>query len=124
MDDAQAHLCVTYWWNGEADSGVDVKDMFIASASIENPLDQYWTLLWEAKVYVGETPEDYQRVYACPGIAWDNGEHFSIGLSAMIGVTGTCVALLFVLFSAPDLAMRTMKSAAGMSRIGAAKRGQ
>jgi len=88
MDEAQAHLCVTYWWNGEAESGADVKDMLIASATIESPLDTYWTLLWEAKVYVGETPEDYHRVYACPGIAWDNGEHFSIGLSAMIGVTG------------------------------------
>jgi len=88
MDDAQAHLCVTYWWNGEADDGRDLKDMLIASASIESPLDAYWTLLWEAKVYIGETPDEYRRYYVCPGIAWDNGYHFSIGLSAMIGVDG------------------------------------
>ncbi len=88
MDDAQAHVCVTYWWNGEAESGADLKDLMIASASIENPLDSYWTLLWEAKLYVSEDPADFQRLYACPGISWDNGQHFSIGLSAMISVTG------------------------------------
>lgn len=89
MDDAQAHLCVTYWWNGEADSGADVKDMLIASACIENPLDTYWTLLWEAKAYLGETPDEFKRYYVCPGISWDNGHHFTIGVSAMVGVTGT-----------------------------------
>ncbi len=89
MDDAQAHFCVTYWWNGESESGADVKDMFIATASIESPLDTYWTLLWEAKAYIGETPDEYKRYYVCPGISWDNGHHFSIGLSAMIGVSGT-----------------------------------
>jgi hypothetical protein len=86
MDDAEAHVCVTYWWNGEADNGANVKDMWIASASIENPLDAYWTLLWEAKAYVGETPDEYKRLYVCPGISWDNGCHFSIGLSAMVSV--------------------------------------
>lgn len=89
MDDAQAHVCLTYCWNGEAESGADIKDMWVASLSIESPLDTYWTMLWEAKAYVGETPGEYQRLYVCPGLAWDNGEHFSIGLSAMVGVTGT-----------------------------------
>ena len=76
-----------YWLNGESAAGVDVPDLWIGAASIESPIDESWSLLWEATAYVGSENSKYRRVYACPGIAWSGG-HLTIGASAFIPVYG------------------------------------
>jgi hypothetical protein len=81
------HACVSYWVNGESTAGVDIKDLWIASASIEEPVAGGWSLLWEFKSYVGERPRDYRRLYACPGIEW-SGERATLGASGLISVSG------------------------------------
>ena len=86
MGPHMAHLCASFWFNGESDSGADVKDLLIASATLESPLDEQWSLLWEFKGYWGEDPKAYYRTYACPGISW-NGEKMTAGLSAMVSAT-------------------------------------
>lgn len=43
--------------------------------------------MWEGKAYIGSENSKYRRVYACPGIAW-NGEHLTVGVSALIPVYG------------------------------------
>ncbi len=78
-----ASACLTYWLNGEGQDGVDVKDVWVGSLSLETPLDDSWSMLWEAKGYVGSEDSNYRRLYACPGISW-SGEHATVGLSAMI----------------------------------------
>ncbi len=86
MGRIDGHVSVTYWLNGETDSGRDMKDIWVASISLENPINENWSLLWEAKGYAGETLDQYYRLYACPGISWDNGEHLTIGASTFISV--------------------------------------
>ena len=81
------HACVTYWFNGKDKDGADVNDLWIASASIENPVDEHWTLYWEAKAYLGSESSAYRRFYVCPGLAW-NGEHLVFGGSAVISTWG------------------------------------
>jgi hypothetical protein len=81
--DVMAHVCLTYWLNGEGEDGADVKDVWVGSLSLETPIDESWSMLWEAKAYAGSEDSDYRRLYACPGLSW-NGEHATVGLSAMI----------------------------------------
>ena len=78
-----AHACVTYWLNGERESGTDSPDLWVGLASIETPLDESWTLLWEYKGVFSSESKEFYRTYACPGIAWD-GERTTIGLSALV----------------------------------------
>ena len=87
MNDVTAHACLMHWLNGESAAGVDVPDLWIGAATIESPIDESWSLLWEAKAYVGSENSKYRRVYACPGIAWRGG-HLTIGASAFIPVYG------------------------------------
>ncbi len=86
MGRIDGHVCVTYWWNGDTNKGVNAKDLWIASVSLEDPITENWRILWEAKGYIGETPDEYYRFYICPGLSWDNGEHLTIGASTFISV--------------------------------------
>jgi hypothetical protein len=81
--DVTSHVCLTYWLNGKADDGADVKDSWVGSVSIETPIDESWSMLWEAKGYAGSENSNYRRLYVCPGLSW-NGEHATVGVSAMI----------------------------------------
>jgi hypothetical protein len=83
MESLAGHAAVIFTMNGENENGVDAKDFWVASASIEVPIGEGWSLLWEAKGYAGEAPLEYYRLYACPGICW-TGEKVTAGLSAMI----------------------------------------
>jgi hypothetical protein len=80
---ATAHAYMTYWLNGEKENGVDAKDVWIGCASLETPLNDSWSLLWEFKGYWGEDPSAFYRTYACPGVLW-NGERLTLGVSSMI----------------------------------------
>ena len=80
------HFCVTYWFNGMNVDDVDEKDVMIASATIESPLNEEWTLLWEFKGYYGEDPSAFYRTYACPGISW-SGESLTVGLSTLVSLS-------------------------------------
>ncbi|MFH1864588.1 MAG: hypothetical protein ABIK85_01770, partial [Candidatus Eisenbacteria bacterium] len=55
-------------------------------ATIEMPLDESWNLLWEFKGVFGETPSEFYRTYACPGIMW-NGDNLNIGVSALVSTS-------------------------------------
>lgn len=83
MERVAGHAAVIYCLNGESEAGVDKKDMWIATASLETPIGDGWSLLWEAKGYAGETMSKYYRLYTCPGVCW-KGERVTAGLSAMI----------------------------------------
>ena len=87
MANVTGHACVTYWYNGENESGVDIPDLWVGNAGVETPIDESWSLLWEAKAYVGSENSKYRRAYMCPGLAW-NGEHLTIGACALIPVYG------------------------------------
>ncbi|MFH1688667.1 MAG: transporter [Candidatus Eisenbacteria bacterium] len=80
------HACLTYWLNGDRESGGDVPDLIAALATIEAPLDESWNLLWEFKGVFGQTPSEFYRTYACPGIMW-NGDNLNIGVSALISAS-------------------------------------
>lgn len=84
--DITGHACVTYWLNGERENGSDVANLIVGLASIETPLDGSWNLLWEFKGVFGETPSEFYRTYACPGIMW-SGEQLSIGASAIVSMS-------------------------------------
>jgi hypothetical protein len=85
MGDVGAHVCVVYWLNGENAAGVDTPDLWVGSATIDNPIDENWSLLWEAKAYIGSENAGYRRAYVCPGIAWTGG-HLTVGMSGFIPV--------------------------------------
>jgi hypothetical protein len=85
MEDVTAHACLTYWLNGESATGVDVPDVWIGAAGLESPIDESWSLLWEAKAYIGSESSEYRRVYMCPGLEW-NGEHLTLGACAFVPV--------------------------------------
>lgn len=89
MGRVMGHACVTYWFNGDNEDGNDVKDCWIGSATIESSVAPNWSLLWELKGYIGETPSEFYRVYACPGVSWDNGEHLTVGVSALVSIVST-----------------------------------
>ena len=78
-----AHAYVTYWLNGETEAGVDVKDVWVGCGTLETRVSDSWSLLWELKAYFGEERSEYYRVYACPGVAW-NDERLTIGVSSLI----------------------------------------
>jgi hypothetical protein len=78
-----AHAAVTYWVNGESDDGIDIKNLWVGSATLESSIGDGWSLLWELKGYVGEDPSAYYRLYACPGVCW-TGESWTAGMSAMV----------------------------------------
>jgi hypothetical protein len=80
------HVCATYWLNGDTKSGTDAKDVWALLLSLESKVDEQWTLLWEFKGVYGRDAADFNRNYVCPGIMW-NGEHTSIGLSAIASMT-------------------------------------
>lgn len=82
-DDLTGHVCVTHWLNGENEQGVDVKDLWVGSVTLETPIDEHWSLLWEAKGYAGSESSDYRRLYVCPGLSW-NGARATVGISAMV----------------------------------------
>lgn len=84
--DVGVHLCSVYWVNGEAESGVDVRDQSITTLTLEDPLTEDWSLLWEAKATLGQDPSKFYRVSACPGVSWNASERFTIGLSALLSV--------------------------------------
>jgi len=81
-----AHACVTYWFNGNRESGANVPDLIVGLASIETPLDESWNLLWEFKGVYSQTPSEFQRTYVCPGIMW-NGDHLNIGFSTLVSMS-------------------------------------
>jgi len=81
--DVAGHVCVTHWFNGETEEGFDVPDLWIGSLTLETPIDDDWTLLWEAKGYASSESGNYRRIYACPGISWSHGRA-TVGLSAMV----------------------------------------
>lgn len=85
MHDTMVHGCIVYWLNGKSAAGIEVPDLWVGVASIETPLDESWSILWEAKAYVGSENSKYRRSYVCPGLAW-NGERLTIGASAFIPV--------------------------------------
>jgi hypothetical protein len=85
IDDVTAHACLTYWLNGESAAGVDVPDLWIGAAGVENPIDESWSLLWETKAYIGSENSKYRRVYVCPGLEW-NGAHLTLGACAFVPV--------------------------------------
>jgi hypothetical protein len=80
------HACLSYWLNGDRANGTDVANLIVGLASIETPLDESWNLLWEFKGVFGETPSEFYRTYACPGIMW-NGENLNIGVSALVSMS-------------------------------------
>jgi hypothetical protein len=80
------HVCVTYCLNGDRENGTDVTDLIVGLVSIETPLDESWNLLWEFKGVFGETPSEFYRTYACPGIMW-NGDNLNIGVSALVSTS-------------------------------------
>lgn len=86
IGDLAAHLCSVYWLNGESESGVDMKNQSVTTVTIEDALNENWTLEWEARATFGETPAKYYRVYACPGIAWNDGGKLTVGLSGVVSV--------------------------------------
>jgi hypothetical protein len=79
------HAMIIYWLNGENDDGVDVRDQWIASAALEDPIGENWTLHWELKGYFGEDISKYYRMYVCPGLSW-NGDRVTVGVSNMVSV--------------------------------------
>lgn len=85
MGDVGAHACLVYWLNGESAAGTDIPDLWIGSATIDSRIDENWSLLWEAKAYVGSENSSYRRAYVCPGIAWA-GDRLTIGMSAFVPV--------------------------------------
>ncbi len=80
------HFCVTYWFNGTNTDNVDEKDLITATATLESPLNDEWTLLWEFKGCYGEDPTAFYRTYACPGISW-RGESVTVGLSTLVSLS-------------------------------------
>lgn len=82
---ATAHAYMTYWSNGEKENGLDAKDLWIGCATVETPLDDNWSLLWEFKGYWGEDPSAFYRTYACPGISW-SGERLTVGVCSMVSL--------------------------------------
>jgi hypothetical protein len=87
MDNTTVHGCVTYWVNGKSAAGVEIPDQWVGVATIETPIDESWSLLWEAKAYIGSENSKYRRAYVCPGIAW-SGARLTLGASAFIPVYG------------------------------------
>jgi hypothetical protein len=85
----KAHVCATYWFNGEDENGSNLKDYWITSATVESPVSRHWTLLWELKGYIGETPSEFYRLYACPGVSWDSGDRLTVGVSALVSIAST-----------------------------------
>ncbi|MFH1502815.1 MAG: transporter [Candidatus Eisenbacteria bacterium] len=85
IGELSGHAMIIYWLNGENRDGVDVKDLWIASASLEDPVSENWTLHWEFTAYFGEQPSDYYRMYACPGLSWC-GDRVTVGVSNLISV--------------------------------------
>lgn len=81
------HASLVYCLNGENERGVDVKDVWIGGVTLEVPIGDGWSLLWEGKGYAGETPSQYYRLYACPGVCW-TGDKVTAGLAAMISTVG------------------------------------
>ena len=81
-----AHACVTYWFNGNRETGANVSDLIVGLVSIETPLDGSWNLLWEFKGIYSQTPSEFQRTYVCPGIIW-NGDHVNIGFSTLVSMS-------------------------------------
>jgi len=86
VGDVTGHACLTYWVNGESVDGIDLKDTWVGTASLESPVSEHLTLLWEGKVYAGEAPRDSYQAYVCPGISWSDGEHVTVGMSALVSV--------------------------------------
>lgn len=80
------HACATYWSNGEKESGADAKDVWALLLTLENAIDESWTLLWEYKGVYGTDPAEFNRNYVCPGLMW-NGEHASVGVSSLVSMT-------------------------------------
>jgi len=76
--DVTGHAYMTRWLNGESEDGADVKDLWIGCLSIETPVSEHWTLLWEGKAYAGETPADLYRVYLGPGLSWSDGRRVTV----------------------------------------------
>jgi hypothetical protein len=53
IGDLAAHLCSVYWLNGESEGGVDMKDQSITTVTLEDALNENWTLEWEARATLG-----------------------------------------------------------------------
>ncbi len=88
-----------YWLNGESESGVDMKDQSITTVTLEDALNENWTLEWEARATFGEDPTKYYRVYVCPGLAWTDGGKLTVGLSGLVSVAAKgCPAIGLVRF--------------------------
>jgi hypothetical protein len=77
-----AHASVVYWVNGEGEGGLDTKNVWVGTATLESPVDDHWSLLWEFTSTFGEEPSDHYRLYACPGVSW-SGERLTIGMSSL-----------------------------------------
>ncbi|MBM3307919.1 MAG: transporter [Candidatus Eisenbacteria bacterium] len=81
-----AHLCSVYWVNGKAKGGADLKDVSVTTVTVEDALNEHWSLAWEGRATLGEDLGKYYRVYACPGVAWTDGGKLTVGLSALVPV--------------------------------------
>ena len=81
------HWCATYWLNTEKENGIDAKDMAIGLLSIEDPVSEQWSLLWEMKGYLGVEESDFSRLYICPGAQW-SGERLTLSFAAMVPLSG------------------------------------
>jgi len=86
-----AHASVVYWVNGEGEGGLDATNLWVGTATLESPLDDRWSLLWEFTSTFGEEPPKYYRVYACPGVSW-SGERLTIGMSNLFSAGARGVA--------------------------------
>jgi len=84
--DLTAHVCSVYWLNGESESGVNQKDQYVTTVTLEDALNENWSLEWEARATLGQTPANYYRVYACPGISWTDGGKLTVGFSTLVSV--------------------------------------
>lgn len=88
MGDHTGHLMSFYWLNGESESGDDVRNQSTTTLTLEDPLNEDWSLLWEARAWVGEDVTKFYRIAACPGVSWNATERLNVGLASVFSVAG------------------------------------
>jgi len=86
MGGITGHLTTFYWMNGESESGADLRDQSGTTLTIEDPLNERWSLLWEARAVVGERAAEFYRVAACPGVSWNATPRLTVGVSSVFAV--------------------------------------
>jgi hypothetical protein len=86
MGDVTGHVCSFYWVNGESEDGIDVRNQSTTTLTIEDPLNADWSLLWEARAWLGEDATKFYRIAACPGVSWNASQRLNVGFSGVISV--------------------------------------